>query len=1321
MNPICPIRDIAELQRLSMLEQGFHNQSQTHNLWIDIDDDQNLNTLRWRKTDFNPDHFAKALIVINRCLEQWSGLLIKCSENKEYHDFLINFENFVDNIENLNLVQIQLPGNSRAGIMPRCSESSTPAMIDVCKTIRNTIQYIKNPPKTYIYAYIDRENRQSACVLARIHQVKVETEQFWKYFEPKSNQHVNIYRLLDNSSVNIPCRLLSWLKVKNLSIEKIFKNTEIYKAQESIDYLLKTYSRTWSGSWLKLKDHQIKPFAYISESENDPKVINQVYEALNYLSRLVENWSGLLANADFQQTLGELIAKCSQTLKILEQNNPNFAKLFQCITKMETLLGLSQSENFFKANYFDAHHRITASQIHCQQPLSSLWTFPQPLKFEKIKFYMIRAPFQGLVGKMSRTLLEKLAKLPVKFLHISKYLENITIRFVASEEGRTSMIVPGYVLAQLICDSELTNCQAKWPGYFNTQSQEIEMGLSIETFMDVIKIHYLSPEEQKSWGGVFELDGENILKILAAADYLDNPTLMNKCTRWLGDQIGQFKYPEDFESALFIYDFSLSRGLDPLMNQLWQQYFQIKFFYALRNKQWHNDFAKISQFILKATTSNTFLARLNQLLNDDSILISWMRADFDSAFQTYLLFSQANKFDKIAKNFSSTIFKYLDELKTINTPKAAELAIQILPKIHDQDFSRKLREWVLTNFTENAIALPDETIREENKLMKVISPPIQGPVHEDFGIFILNLPKTKLLGSTTLKHRSERVVWENFKKLSKIQIPLDKSIELNGVHPQTFFQLIAFLNGQALDLNDSNIKNMWDCAERLQMDEVKHQCIQWIMRRLGEFKWNNIELELVELNAYKMWFPILMTHKQENFCEKLVTTLINLSIERHIKFLTQTINFFKEFQISHLKTIHWEAAVPAHFKEICALTSLKSLSVSLAIKTEALGYLEGLKNLKTLELFNCQNLQVKDLEFLRKLNLEKLHLDNLSDKIQSEEGFHLLSQLPLEKLQLEDMSFNPFIETKPIPITDEFLKKLAHKRLHHLSLSYCHEIVGLGFSGLNYLRELRLDNCSKISDLSFAVLPTAMSQLERLELKNINFTDNYGWNLIGKITSLNSLIITDNDKITPSGLLSLTNLNKLELLSLNRCKKIQISEETLNQIRGLKNLTILNLAGCKILENSPTLLTEFLIDRAKNSKLLCVCFYASQRIMLQDLPELQFGKIRIEFIEDEPIQYIDGIGSRSGLYITGSCSCRKEMPWMFKGDQGSFDLQEIQATTPCPSCSKEKVKLLKVAMVGCAFNVLASKKINTTISANRAYVLDVASEKYVLINLRGKL
>lgn len=141
-------------------------------------------------------------------------------------------------------------------------------------------------------------------------------------------------------------------------------------------------------------------------------------------------------------------------------------------------------------------------------------------------------------------------------------------------------------------------------------------------------------------------------------------------------------------------------------------------------------------------------------------------------------------------------------------------------------------------------------------------------------------------------------------------------------------------------------------------------------------------------------------------------------------------------------------------------------------------------------------------------------------------------------------------------LTDEHLRLLAAlPRLTHLTICGCSKITGSGLKYLPSLKYLTLDRGA----ISFDSLP-ALSSLYGLNITNSIITDTELYRLTRNMTALEQLKIDECSNITDEGISqSITHLTSLKDLHLEDCN---ITDKSLEKISALSHLTQLNLRGC---------------------------------------------------------------------------------------------------------------------------------------------------------------
>lgn len=125
-------------------------------------------------------------------------------------------------------------------------------------------------------------------------------------------------------------------------------------------------------------------------------------------------------------------------------------------------------------------------------------------------------------------------------------------------------------------------------------------------------------------------------------------------------------------------------------------------------------------------------------------------------------------------------------------------------------------------------------------------------------------------------------------------------------------------------------------------------------------------------------------------------------------------------------------------------------------------------------------------------------------------------------------------------INDEGLAHLQMMTLRSLSLSNCYKITNKGLAflqPLTYLESLDLTRCNQLTDDGLAHLK-GLSSLQFLDLNSCWKITDTGLTHLQKLISLQSLVLVNCRKITDDGLAHLQVLTSLQFLNLNSCWKI---------------------------------------------------------------------------------------------------------------------------------------------------------------------------------------
>ena len=132
------------------------------------------------------------------------------------------------------------------------------------------------------------------------------------------------------------------------------------------------------------------------------------------------------------------------------------------------------------------------------------------------------------------------------------------------------------------------------------------------------------------------------------------------------------------------------------------------------------------------------------------------------------------------------------------------------------------------------------------------------------------------------------------------------------------------------------------------------------------------------------------------------------------------------------------------------------------------------------------------------------------------------------------------------------------------------EVLSLQMCTLTPVHVSRFKGLSRIQDLSLAITNIGddglryigqLQDLRRLHLQHTNITDE-GLKHLVNLTKVETLILSDNQKVTDAGLVNLLPLRNLKNLSLWKNKNI--TDDALSTLGQLKSLQKLDLSGTKV-------------------------------------------------------------------------------------------------------------------------------------------------------------
>ena len=245
-------------------------------------------------------------------------------------------------------------------------------------------------------------------------------------------------------------------------------------------------------------------------------------------------------------------------------------------------------------------------------------------------------------------------------------------------------------------------------------------------------------------------------------------------------------------------------------------------------------------------------------------------------------------------------------------------------------------------------------------------------------------------------------------------------------------------------------------------------------------------------------------------------------------------------------------ATLTHLKPSSHLQSL-NLQNCKNISDVGIEYLQFCTSLQDLNLTDCNQITDKSLEYLKHLEfMEKLKLDGCL--LLTGKTFSHLSNLPLRSLSLNALQ-----------IDDQSIAHLtANSSLKTLNLRNCSKLTNVSLALLpEKLQTLDISLCRNITDDGIAFLKR-YSKLEYLGMSSRSFSDAS----IEHVKSLSHLISLDlqSCSITDQGISQLKNLSKIKFLNLGG--GTPITDTTMPYILNLKNLTRLSLWWCDNITNA---------------------------------------------------------------------------------------------------------------------------------------------------------
>lgn len=447
---------------------------------------------------------------------------------------------------------------------------------------------------------------------------------------------------------------------------------------------------------------------------------------------------------------------------------------------------------------------------------------------------------------------------------------------------------------------------------------------------------------------------------------------------------------------------------------------------------------------------------------------------------------------------------------------------------------------------------------------------------------IIHFPalRSKLLGVKTVPTISlSEKEWKMLKKASSSELTSKGGVYLTNILPGTFLSILQFIITKNFTTPPDNLSNIWEAADQLKLGVVKNQCLEWVKGELSNIQGDNFEDAIHETTAFLPWMVLLLSHGHAAFVESYITKMLNVAIKKNLDCFSMVVDLFKDLPVHRLQKIEWPKNPTLFFKKFVEFKHLKNLTIDFPIDLTDFPMIKSFSHLLELHIVDGQNLTPVELQSLKEwFSLEKLCLENLSERVQTEKGIRALNQLPLKTFKWIEWSPNnsksPFKETI-ISLDDGHLSIFHGSLLEELHLYGWKHLSGTAFFDfikIPHLKKIILDNCL-IPETGLAVL-SLVDQLESVHLKNISFSA-HGLQAIGHMKSLKHLKIARNDQMIDEDLAFLEPLaHTLESLALCHCEKLEMSQKAFENLLKFQKLSTLDLRGTSIDES---VLIEFLL------------------------------------------------------------------------------------------------------------------------------------------------
>ena len=273
----------------------------------------------------------------------------------------------------------------------------------------------------------------------------------------------------------------------------------------------------------------------------------------------------------------------------------------------------------------------------------------------------------------------------------------------------------------------------------------------------------------------------------------------------------------------------------------------------------------------------------------------------------------------------------------------------------------------------------------------------------------------------------------------------------------------------------------------------------------------------------------------------------------------------------HLNLTNCQKLTDPGFQALTNYPKLETLNVQGAknITDQGVQSLTKLPNLRTLYLEILGSVPVTFNGFHNLPPLHTLHLFIFNCYGINDQLLYILSQLPLQELDLE-IRYCRNITNDGL----QQLSKLKHLQKLSLNLDHWQQISDEGFTFLPHLSleylDLYLDNCRNINGTLITSLPTTLTHVQ-IQMVNHGQLENSHLHHLSNITNLQHLTLTLNSakQTTDQGIQQLQNLPLQHLdIYLGQAQITNQSIQSLSQIPTLKTIHF-NLYMCTITSLTP--------------------------------------------------------------------------------------------------------------------------------------------------------